>query len=67
MFSHLQADCSATGGPPSVEECAAWFGDLWGRPGFLASVCDPTVAYYIHEWEAVAHWVLLLNIFVKDT
>lgn len=28
---NAQADCSATGGPASVEECAAWFGDLWER------------------------------------
>ena len=25
------------------------------------------LAYYTHEGEALVHWVLLLNMFVKDT
>ena len=28
---NAQADCSATGGPKSAEECTQWFTDLWDR------------------------------------
>lgn len=26
-----QADCSATGGPASAEDCAGWFANLWDK------------------------------------
>ncbi|CAK9052837.1 unnamed protein product [Durusdinium trenchii] len=51
---NVQADCSATGGPASVEQCAQWFSDLWNRQ---ASWMEEKLNTSTADWQiAVTHF-----------
>ena len=49
-----QADCSATGGPASAEDCAGWFANLWDRQ---ATWMEEKLAASKANWQiAVTHF-----------